>query len=150
MPCCGSLWSVRTAHTLTQLRALKLDGMARAFEEQLTVTANDALSLEERFGLLVDREMTWRDSKRLPSIATTLPSAKVGSTPPTQRRKRFSTARRSSKPNNRPKVSCDGTPCANFRKRRNHSRRSLAQASMPTKSLTLASGHAPWARPGPV
>lgn len=54
-----------THHTLTQLRALKLDGMARAFEEQLTVTASDRLSFEERFGLLIDRETTWRDSKRL-------------------------------------------------------------------------------------
>lgn len=54
-----------THHTLTQLRTLKLDGMARAFEEQLTVTANDSLSFEERLGLLVDREMTWRDSKRM-------------------------------------------------------------------------------------
>src|SRR6266581_4415249 len=54
-----------THHTLTQLRALKLDGMAHAFEEQLTITASDTLSFEERVGLLVDREMTWRDSKRL-------------------------------------------------------------------------------------
>lgn len=54
-----------THHTLTQLRALKLDGMARAFEEQLTITATDTLSFEERFGLLVDRQVTWRDSKRL-------------------------------------------------------------------------------------
>jgi DNA replication protein DnaC len=54
-----------THHTLTQLRALKLDGMAHAFEEQLTITASDGLSFEERLGLLVDREMTWRDSKRL-------------------------------------------------------------------------------------
>lgn len=54
-----------THHTLTQLHALKLDGMARAFEEQLTITASDSLPFEERFGLLVDREMTWRDSKRL-------------------------------------------------------------------------------------
>lgn len=54
-----------THHTLTQLRALKLDGMARAFEEQLPLTSSDSLSFEERFGLLVDREITWRDSKRL-------------------------------------------------------------------------------------
>lgn len=54
-----------THHTLTQLRALKLDGMARAFEEQLTLTSSDSLSFEERFAMLVDREITWRDSKRL-------------------------------------------------------------------------------------
>ena len=30
-----------TQHTITQLKALKLDGMARAFEEQLMTTAAD-------------------------------------------------------------------------------------------------------------
>lgn len=54
-----------THQTLTQLRTLKLDGMARALEEQFTVTASDSLSFEERLGLLVDREITWRNSKRL-------------------------------------------------------------------------------------
>ncbi|MGA8052382.1 MAG: IS21-like element helper ATPase IstB [Burkholderiales bacterium] len=54
-----------TQHTLTRLRALKLDGMARAFDEQLAQPASHALSFEERFGLLVDREATWRDTRRL-------------------------------------------------------------------------------------
>lgn len=44
-------------HTLTQLKALKLDGMARAFEEQSTLTASTSLSFEERVGMLVDREL---------------------------------------------------------------------------------------------
>lgn len=52
-------------HTVTQLRALKLDGMARAFEEQATQVAITALSFEERFTMLVDREAAWRDSRRL-------------------------------------------------------------------------------------
>jgi DNA replication protein DnaC len=51
--------------TLTRLRGLKLDGMARAFEEQLAQPASHALSFEERFGLLVDREVAWRDTRRL-------------------------------------------------------------------------------------
>jgi DNA replication protein DnaC len=54
-----------TQHTLTRLRNLKLDGMARAFEEQLTQPANHSLAFEERFGLLVDRETAWRDTRRL-------------------------------------------------------------------------------------
>jgi DNA replication protein DnaC len=54
-----------TQQTLTRLRSLKLDGMARAFEEQITQPASHGLSFEERFGLLVDRESAWRDTRRL-------------------------------------------------------------------------------------
>ncbi len=53
-----------THHTLQQLKSLKLDGMARAFEDQLTLPAAAGLAFEERFGLLVDHEITWRDNKR--------------------------------------------------------------------------------------
>ncbi len=51
--------------TITHLRALKLDGMARAFEEQGAQPIAHNLSFEERFGLLVDRELAWRDTRRL-------------------------------------------------------------------------------------
>ena len=54
-----------THQTVTQLRSLRLDGMARAFEEQLTQPQASGLAFEERFGLLVDRELAWRDSRRL-------------------------------------------------------------------------------------
>jgi DNA replication protein DnaC len=54
-----------TQQTLTRLRGLKLDGMARAFEEQLAQPVSRALSFEERFGMLVDREAAWRDTRRL-------------------------------------------------------------------------------------
>jgi DNA replication protein DnaC len=54
-----------THHTLTQLKTMKLDGMARAFEEQLALPATGELCFEERFGMLVDRELAWRDSRRL-------------------------------------------------------------------------------------
>ena len=52
-------------HTLHLLTQLKLDGMARAFEEQSSQTSAAGLSFEERFGLLVDREFTHRDTKRV-------------------------------------------------------------------------------------
>jgi len=54
-----------TQQTLTRLHGLKLDGMARAFEEQIAQPASHALSFEERFGMLVDREVSWRDTRRL-------------------------------------------------------------------------------------
>jgi DNA replication protein DnaC len=54
-----------THQTVTHLRSLRLDGMARAFEEQLTQPAASGLAFEERFGLLVDREFAWRDMRRL-------------------------------------------------------------------------------------
>lgn len=57
-----------TQQTLTQLRGLRLDGMARAFEEQLTQPASHTLAFEERFGLLVDREITWRDTRRVEKL----------------------------------------------------------------------------------
>ena len=54
-----------TQQTLTRLHALKLDGMARAFEEQIAQPVAHGLAFEERFGLLVDREAAWRDTRRL-------------------------------------------------------------------------------------
>ena len=54
-----------TQHTLTQLKALRLDGMAHAFDEQLALPAAASLAFEERFGMLVDREITHRADKRL-------------------------------------------------------------------------------------
>jgi DNA replication protein DnaC len=52
-------------HTLTQLRDLRLEGMLRAIEEQVTSTASTALGFEERFSLLVQREVSWRDDRRV-------------------------------------------------------------------------------------
>ena len=43
-------------HTLNQLHQLRLDGMARALEEQWTLPASHSLSFDERLGLLLDRE----------------------------------------------------------------------------------------------
>jgi DNA replication protein DnaC len=51
--------------TLDKLHALRLTGMARALEAQMTMPDIGALSFEERLGLLVDHECTERDDRRL-------------------------------------------------------------------------------------
>lgn len=51
--------------TLTTLKALKLPGMAAAFEEQFVQPITQSLSFEDRFGLIVDREATHRDNQKL-------------------------------------------------------------------------------------
>jgi len=50
---------------MDKLQAMKFYGMHKAFEEQLQMADLEKLSFEERFGLLVDREMTERDERRL-------------------------------------------------------------------------------------
>lgn len=52
-------------HTLNQLRSLRLDGMIRAIEDQATSTAAAGLSFDERLTLLVQREVAWRDDRRV-------------------------------------------------------------------------------------
>jgi DNA replication protein DnaC len=61
-------------HTLDQLRTLRLDGMLRALEEQSTSTAAAELSFEDRLTLLVQREVAWRDNRR---VARLLKAAKL-------------------------------------------------------------------------
>lgn len=51
-------------HTLQQLKTLRLDGMARAFEEQVTLPIAAELAFEDRFAQLVDRALHWRDNQR--------------------------------------------------------------------------------------
>lgn len=53
--------------TLDQLKTLKLHGMAKAFEQQLSLSDYQELSFEERFGLMVDQEHTERENRRLQS-----------------------------------------------------------------------------------
>lgn len=53
--------------TLDKLHALKLTGMAAALADQSATPDITELSFEERLGLLVDREMTERDNRRLSS-----------------------------------------------------------------------------------
>lgn len=53
-------------HTVSQLRALRLDGMVHALHDQATSgTAAAGLGFEERLAMLVQREIDWRDGKRL-------------------------------------------------------------------------------------
>lgn len=51
--------------TLTQLRDLRLTGMAAALEEQQAVPDVQELSFEDRLGLLLEREVTVREDRRL-------------------------------------------------------------------------------------
>ena len=53
--------------TLDKLHQLKFLGMATALTEQHDATDIDALSFDERFALLVDRELTYRDNQRMTS-----------------------------------------------------------------------------------
>lgn len=66
-----------TNPTLEKLHALGLTGMAQALEEQINMPQIDSLSFEERLGLMVDREMTQRENRRL---KTRLQKAKLRQT----------------------------------------------------------------------
>jgi DNA replication protein DnaC len=52
---------------LEKLSDLRLEGMLTAFKEQIENKNCKSLSFEERLGLLVDREMTVRENKKLKS-----------------------------------------------------------------------------------
>lgn len=52
-------------HTLDQLRTLRLDGMIAALGEQASSSAASELGFEDRLALLVQREIDWRDGRRL-------------------------------------------------------------------------------------
>ena len=54
-----------THPTVEKLQQLRCAGMAKALAEQLDSSEVDALSFEERLGLLVDRELTVRHSRQL-------------------------------------------------------------------------------------
>ncbi len=51
--------------TLEKLRSMRLNGFATALEEQSESTSYNALSFDERLGLLVDCELTHREDRRL-------------------------------------------------------------------------------------
>ena len=53
-----------TQQTLTQLRSLKLPGMADALQEQLGLPSMGALSFEQRLALLVQSEASSRDARK--------------------------------------------------------------------------------------
>ena len=51
--------------TLEKLQAMKLTGMAEALRLQLEQATSGELTFEERFGLLVDHEWSWRENCRM-------------------------------------------------------------------------------------
>lgn len=51
--------------TIAKLKDLRLAGMAKGFEDQLASAAAMSLGFEERFGILVDQEITFRENLRL-------------------------------------------------------------------------------------
>lgn len=53
--------------TLDKLRALRLYGMLKSCQEQNESSDYDQLSFEERLGIMIDREMTEQDNRRLNS-----------------------------------------------------------------------------------
>jgi len=53
--------------TLDKLQTLKFTGMAAALADQMATPDIDELAFEERLGLLVDREITERENRRLTS-----------------------------------------------------------------------------------
>ena len=54
-----------THPTLDKLQTLRLSGMRQALEEQMRMPDIEELGFEERLGLLVDREYTERETRRL-------------------------------------------------------------------------------------
>jgi len=61
-------------HTLDQLRTLRLDGMVQALQDQASSTAAAELPFDARLTLLVQREIAWRDDRR---VARLLKAAKL-------------------------------------------------------------------------
>lgn len=57
--------------TLERLHELRLTGMAQALEEQMRMPDLDGLAFEDRLALLVEREATFRDDRRLTRLLQT-------------------------------------------------------------------------------
>ena len=81
--------------TLDKLQKLKLTGMLSALQEQESVPDIRTLPFEERLGLMVDREMTERENRRM---QTRLRMAKLKQNSAMENID-FKTARGSFKPN---------------------------------------------------
>ncbi len=57
-----------TENLIDQMNTLKLSGMAEAFREQISQPNHANLSFEDRVGLLLDREILTRESKRIKNL----------------------------------------------------------------------------------
>jgi DNA replication protein DnaC len=55
-------------HTIDKLKTMKLTGMAQAFEEQLNTPSIENISFEERIGILIDREDSFRQNRKLKQL----------------------------------------------------------------------------------
>jgi len=66
------------AHTLDQLKHLRLDGMLAALSDQATSSAAADLGFDDRLSLLVQREIDWRDDRRVTRLLKAA-KLKVGS-----------------------------------------------------------------------
>jgi DNA replication protein DnaC len=51
--------------TLEKLRTMKLYGMLNALEQQMSQSDTVLVSFEDRLGLLIDQEWTWRENRKL-------------------------------------------------------------------------------------
>ncbi len=47
---------------------MKLLGMAKGFNELLQQPSSQVLSLDQRFGMLVDDQWTWKENRRLKQL----------------------------------------------------------------------------------
>jgi len=68
-----------TQQTLQTLRDLRLTGMADAYEAQLHDPKVNALSFDERLGLLADQEWSRRLTRRLQEATRLSPAGQDGS-----------------------------------------------------------------------
>lgn len=59
-----------TQQTVAQLRALKLQAMAGAYEQQLDQPGQFGLSFDERLGLMVEAEVSARETRKLKRLVT--------------------------------------------------------------------------------
>jgi DNA replication protein DnaC len=55
-------------HTIDKLKEMKLSGMAQALEEQLNTPSIANISFEERIGILIDREESFRQNRKLTQL----------------------------------------------------------------------------------
>jgi len=67
-----------TQQTMEKLRAMRLPGMAEAYQQQLENPAAVALTFDERLALLVDQHATWRENK---AMARRLKTSKLDAEP---------------------------------------------------------------------
>ena len=54
--------------TISQMRELRLTGMLNALELQMGQAAIQSLPFEDRLGMLVDAEVSTRDTKRMTKL----------------------------------------------------------------------------------